>query len=294
MENIVFLPDLAEFKDALYPKENGNLKNIFEIAGGSVQGRDHRVSNKNNQDAYDWFCDEKMLIAVVCDGCGSKKYSEVGAHSGSRVVINSLRRGPLLWGQTRNDIFGALYPIATKMSSEQDHPRLLYKDIKTIIADYFLFSIVGAFITPYGGATFSIGDGVVAMNDEKIILGPFPNNEPPYIVDGLISTNMTRDFKVNLIEPLENIQSILIATDGMTHFIDAENKRMPGKQELVGPLSQFWTEDKYFKNSDMARRKLAMTNYDYSAIDWEQQKVYCENGLLKDDTTLIVIRRKKG
>lgn len=59
---------------------------MFDVAAGSVTGRDHVLAGKNNQDAWAYrHCDES-LVAVVCDGCGSGKYTEIGA----RVMANAV------------------------------------------------------------------------------------------------------------------------------------------------------------------------------------------------------------
>jgi serine/threonine protein phosphatase PrpC len=67
-----------------------DLANQFEYASGSIIGRNHVFAGKNNQDAYRIVANEKFIIAVVCDGCGSGKHSEVGAKLGARLVINAI------------------------------------------------------------------------------------------------------------------------------------------------------------------------------------------------------------
>ena len=47
---------------------------------------------RNNQDAHAFsVCDERIL-ALVCDGCGSGRYSEVGAQIGARLLLAALHR----------------------------------------------------------------------------------------------------------------------------------------------------------------------------------------------------------
>ncbi len=52
---------------------------------------------------------------------------------------------------------------------------------KDIVYDYFLFTIVGALITPEGSPIFAKGDGVIFLNGEEIILRSFANNAPSYL-----------------------------------------------------------------------------------------------------------------
>src|SRR4051794_26892607 len=71
------------------------MKGLFEVAAGSVPGRDHLgrgnlLAGRNNQDAYAWSCSEAGLVAVVCDGCGGGRHSEVGAQLGARLLVTAL------------------------------------------------------------------------------------------------------------------------------------------------------------------------------------------------------------
>ena len=71
---------------------------LFEIAGGSVSGRSHVLAGKGNQDAYHWSVEERSLVAVVCDGCGSGAESEVGAALGARLLVAEAARSIALGG----------------------------------------------------------------------------------------------------------------------------------------------------------------------------------------------------
>jgi hypothetical protein len=57
-------------------------------------------------------------------------------------------------------------------------------------------------------------------------------------------------------------------------------------------LSQFWEEDRYFRNPDALRRRLALINSEYTHLDREAGVLIREPGLLPDDTTLVAIRRR--
>ena len=47
------------------------MKIPFQLAAGSIRGREHLRLERNNQDAYATLRNEQYAIAVVCDGCGS-------------------------------------------------------------------------------------------------------------------------------------------------------------------------------------------------------------------------------
>ena len=93
--------------------------------------------------------------------------------------------------------------------------------------------------------------------------------------------------------PTKEISSLLIGSDGLENLILAAENNIPGKNEKVGPINQFWEDDRYFKNPDMIRRRLTLVNRTITKTDWDNRKILKEHGLLPDDTTLIVIRRKK-
>ncbi len=266
----------------------------FEIAGGSVAGRAHVVAGRNNQDALCWVSNDDGLVAVVCDGCGSGPHSEVGAQVGARLIVQAavrlLRTGadePDL-ERVRQDVLASLRMLAHGMSVEgapSQGPAPAATFTRTV-ADHFLFTVVGLVITARRATTFSLGDGLVTINGERTQFGPFPDNEPPYLGYALLPDTRARkaseglSFKVHRSMAPSDVQSIVLGTDGAIDLEVAVERQNQGRGEPVGPLSQFWTDDRFFKNSDMVRRRLAVLNRGPRA------------GLLSDDTTLMIVRRK--
>jgi len=287
------------------------MKEMFEVASGSIAGREHVSSGRNNQDARNFLNGDRAVIAVVCDGCSggenSGRHSEVGAKIGARLVVESISRrieaadstSPLLSESAvsnlleyvRQDVLAELRVLALAMGGS----------LSQTVNDYFLFTVFGALITQEASVLFSVGDGVFFVNGEMLKVGPFPANEPPYLaygglVDsslGEIHPELTR-FQVHGIIPTGDVQSILIGSDGVNDLVNVAERRMPGKEEIVGPISQLWEEDRYFKNFDMIRRKLARINRESIRANWEEGRVVREVGLLPDDTTIVVIRRRKA
>jgi hypothetical protein len=242
----------------------------FEIAGGSVTGRAHVAAGRNNQDAFCWASDAGGLVAVVCDGCGSGPRSELGAQLGSRLVVQAATR-LLRWSglevadlleQVRQDVLASLRGLAREMSVDA-------AGFARTVADHLLFTIVGVLVTPRGATTFSLGDGLVVINGERTQLGPFPNNEPPYLGYALLpgaghrgaSANLS--FQVHRSMPANEVQSLVLGSDGAVELD-----------------SRFWGDDRFFKNPDMVRRRLAVLTRG------------ARGALLSDDTTLVVVRRK--
>jgi hypothetical protein len=274
------------------------MNNMFEMAAGSVVGKEHLRTGKNNQDAYCYRSLPAGIIAVVCDGCSSGAHSEVGAKLGAQLVTDviyeqlaghpSALHTEAFWEQVRQ---AALLQLS-KLTA------ILGSDLVCIVRDYLLFTVVGVVVTPIETVLFAIGDGVIALNDQVIPLPSFPNNAPPYLGYGLISSAVAgltlEDLKIQVHHcvPTHSVQSILIGTDGVQDAIAAANQSLPGKPELVGGISQFWQNDRYFKNPDCIRRRLTQMNHTLTKPDWEARWLHQEGGLLPDDTTMVVIRRK--
>jgi hypothetical protein len=256
------------------------MLNHFELAWGTLIGRGHVRTGKNNQDACHARADGKTLVAVVCDGCSGGRHSEVGAAIGARLLVETLNRnlasadaserspeslaGARFWEAVRREMLRDLRRIARRLGG----------NLPQLIHEYFLFTAVGAVVTPRHAALFSLGDGLLVLNGGLLRLGPFPGNQPPYLgyaLDERMARRFPPDalrFQVHQVFPTEALRSLLLGTDGVEDLV------------TLGALRRFWEDDRCFTNPDMIRRQLALIGR--------------EPGLLSDDTTLIVIRRKPG
>lgn len=268
----------------------------FEVAGGTVTGTDHLAVGKANQDAYAFAAEGPNLVAVVCDGCGSGARSEVGAALGARLVttqlLGELRRGSALdapgtWERTRREV---LAPLAALVSAMGGAPE--------VVSTFLLFTVVGLAIAGDTACVFSAGDGLIALGDEVLRLGPFPRNEPPYLGYGLLDPasrggpSAAPCFLVHRVFPATALDAALLGTDGAEDLVASASRALPGGGGAVGPLRQFWQEDRYFRNADAVRRRLALINRSVSRPVWAEARIEREAGLLRDDTTLVVVRRR--
>lgn len=278
--------------------------NEFQIAGGSVAGTEHvmpgKPGSKNNHDAYTWRQDEGMIVAVVCDGCGSGAHSEVGANIGAHLVAEMLYRQlkidgpevtPYLLAKVKRQVLACLSLSAGSMGGS----------LSSVINDFFLFTVLGIVITPTAATILSCGDGVYFINGEKRELGPFPNNAPPYLAYNLTGSSLHKDgpelldlrIRETILTP--DLRTALIGTDGVEDLIQSGDNPVPRKRnipwggggpELIGPIAQFWEKDLMFVNQDGIRRRLNVIN----------REIYEEGGVvtgpLGDDTTLVVMRRR--
>lgn len=276
---------------------------MFELAGGTVVGKDHYRDKGNNQDSYCFKSTGDVMAAFVCDGCGDKTNcgnSEIGAQIGSRMLMEQVIKTALkcltnpeflktdsiyFWEQIRREVLKNIYYLASQMGENSFE----------VITKYFLFTVVGVLITPEWTEFVSIGDGVIIVNDEIIRIGPYPNNAPPYLTYAWMPTSIDQkllNFQIHRSMPTKELESFLLGCDGVVDLIEAENLIIPTTEEVVGPVNQFWQNDLYFKNPFSINRRLTIINRERQNIS-SDGVVNVRRGLLHDDTTLVVGRKRK-
>jgi len=277
----------------------------FEVACGSVIGKDH-ISNgkvlvgRNNQDAYAVRQTDDLIVAIVCDGCGSGKHSEVGAWLGANMIASALTSRAGRSGEFRAVLERVRRDVLAIIRTQAN---ILGGSFSRVINDYFLFTIVGVIIDGFAAHVFSIGDGAYALRfvtgspDEFCSLGPFPDNSPPYLAYDLVETsidpvllrfNMERSLAVGAVD------GVVIGSDGLYDLEGAFGALIPGSEERVGLFEQFWDDDNYFTNPEALGRKLRRMNSDVVRVDKTTGRKIIHPRLLADDTTLVAIRRRKS
>ena len=234
----------------------------YQLAGGSVAGRSHAISGRNNQDGFCWIQSERGAVAVVCDGCGSRPHSEIGAKVGARLVAESATM--LLDSNHSVDEVLERVRTSTLEGIEAWARGISARHYREIVVDYFLFTIVGVLVDQERVTPFSLGDGLLVINGERSELGPFENNEPPYLSYGLLHPSTAPRFNVHPSLDLDATESFLVGTDGALE---------------LPQLEPFWEDDRIFRNPDMVRRRLAVHQREHRALG--------------DDTTLIVARSQR-
>jgi len=271
----------------------------IQIAGGSIIGTDHAKAGQpgytNNHDSFSWRKNDEILVAAVLDGCGSGKHSEVGSNIASQmltqILFDEVKRitqysscvtlEKSFWNRIQTVLLSNLTVTAKSMG----------ESISEIVNNYFLFTFVGVVVIHGTAYIFSFGDGVYIIDGEITELRPFPNDAPPYLMYNLTGSSLFEsnpkmlDIQVNEILSPKSYSNILLGTDGVIDFISLEETYIPNQNNVVGPISQFWEEDKYTSNPDIIRRRLAIINRE----NISEGKIV--GGLLHDDTTLIVIRK---
>ncbi len=209
----------------------------WTISGASKIGHHHTSLGKNGQDSLAFnACDGGWFYGVVCDGCGSGNFSEVGSSQLSHYIARELQ---ILLGKFDLDpkarlnrrLFDqipALYASIVKYIELEVylHCRMASEEeIADYINHYWLSTIVGFAINTIHdiGVFFSAGDGVIAAGDETMTLDQA--NAPKYIAYncvpnpnkfGVSKEFLCSEFVFNEFHP-SSFDRIMVATDGFNH-----------------------------------------------------------------------------
>lgn len=259
----------------------------WQCVAGSVIGRSHRLVGRNNQDAWYVLRSERSIVAVVADGCSGGQHSEVGAQLAAQLVARILgdittANQPINWRQVELGVLGQIDVLI----------RNLGLPYAAAVERYFLCTLVGMVMTPEQATFFACGDGMIVVNDEELRLGPFPGNQPPYLAYQLLGDHCSMNPATTRLAPVwqgptADIDHWLIGTDGLDDLCVQRDTMRPGLEVPVGPLDQFWQQDRYFRgNPELVNRELKLIGRDWPHANPEP-------GLLGDDTTLVVGRRAR-
>lgn len=209
-------------------------------------------------------------VVVVCDGCSSGASSEVGARLGAalfaRALAARLREGErpscaATWAAVRADVVRALAALVEHMPGDRERA----------IHDHFLFTIVAAAVAHREAAVWALGDGAYSFGDHTRELGPFADNQPPYLAYDLLGAAQPAHLDV----APASCTAIVVATDGAI--------------EIDGGLERFAT-DKLVSHPDALRRQLAVLARSGEHIDWEERRVVRTPAVLQDDCAVGVLR----
>lgn len=271
---------------------------VYEVAGGSVQGRDHRVRGRNNQDAYTWGEAGGALVAVVADGCGSGPRSETGAQVGARLLRTAcLRHAASLrpeladaWLEARRrEVLARLRALARAMGGADG--------FEAAVQAHFLFTVQAAVLTPACSLVAGVGDGYLRVDGLTVDLAP-PGNAPPYLAYALLPPERVAmdparfRFTVHAKGPGGAFSRILLGTDGVRDLARAAAApRLEGVSAMPA-LAAFWDEDRFYRNPHAVARELTRLAADTLRIDWEARRKCVRPGVLPDDTTLVALRRR--
>jgi len=232
------------------------------VAAASVTGARHRRIGRNGQDAVATWVGDGMAAVVVCDGCSAGAHSEVGARLGAALWIAALARrmrageGPM-WSAVRAEVVARLASIVEAMPGER----------AVAIRDHFMFTIVSAAVSRDGATVWALGDGAYSLGGATRVLGPFAENQPPYLAYDLLDD--AHEAHVAVGEP----GLVVVATDGA---VDLET---PLDDIVRGALA----------HPDALRRRLEVLARGGERIDWGARAVHRTPAALQDDCAIAAI-----
>lgn len=243
--------------------------NTISARAAAVSGARHLRMARNGQDAAASWVGDGAGAIVVCDGCGSGASSEVGARLGAQLVIAAvaerLREGErpsALWGGVRAQVAAVLGQLAEAMPGDRT----------AAIREHFLFTIVAAAASRDGACVWAIGDGAYATGGEVHLLGPFEDNQPPYLAYDLLDMpTMPVAARLEAIDPRAG--SVAVATDGAAEI---------GLTRML--------DDATLAHGDGLRRRLAVLARSGERIDWDARRIVRAPAALQDDGAIAVLR----
>ena len=238
----------------------------ISLATAAVTGARHLRMARNGQDAAQAWAGSQAGAIVVCDGCGAGGSSEVGARLGAQLVIaalaDQLARGvPVtdVWELVRTRVVA----ILERLVAELPGPR------EQIVHEHFLFTIVAAAVAGDQVAVWALGDGGYALGDRTCELGPFPDNQPPYLGYDLLGAPSAAH--VELADAGCGVA--IVATDGATEL---------GLARFAGP--------RLLAHPDALRRQLALAAQTEQRIAWSERRVHRAAAMLQDDGAVAIMR----
>jgi hypothetical protein len=248
-----------------------NTNSQLRTSTASVIGARHQRSGRNGQDAAAAWAQGSVAVVVVCDGCSSGGSSEVGARLGARLFAQRLGarlakaaegvqvRERSVWEQVRGEVGELLAGALGDSIIDAD-----------AVHEHLLFTVVAAAITNEGAAVWALGDGAYRFEDQTRVLGPFVNNEPPYLAYDLLGSPGEATFEVLP----EGVARIVVATDGI--------------DDLDGDFSRFAAS---ITHPDALRRTLVQLARADEKIDWCGQRVVRTPAQLQDDLAIAIVER---
>jgi hypothetical protein len=250
----------------------------ISTAAAAVTGARHVRVGRNGQDAAAAVvAGDGCGAVVVCDGCSSGAYSEVGARLGAQLAVRLIRdalsmpgnresrdaRPRDIWPEVRVRMVAELARITDAMPGTRER----------VVHDHFLFTFVAAAWKDDEVAVWAVGDGGYALGDRVIELGPFANNQPPYLGYDLLGAPQPSHLEV----ADTGCGSVAVMTDGVVEVL--------GARGLAGIV-----DDRCFAHPDGLRRKLAVLAKSGERIDWEDRRIVRTPAALQDDGALAIAK----
>lgn len=242
-----------------------------KAAAAAVTGARHLRASRNGQDAAAAWVGDGCGAIVVCDGCGSGAYSEVGSRLGARLVVASLAEqlaagtgATDVWSGMRAGVLADLAHLVAAMKGDRE----------AIVREHFLFTIVAAAWRGSDIGVWAAGDGAYAIGDRVVVLGPFADNQPPYLGYELLG----EPIQPHVAHADASAGRLAVATDGVA--------------ELAAPFdfTALSSDPRLVAHPDALRRQLAILARSPERIDWEARRIERRPAALQDDGAMALLR----
>ena len=252
----------------------------------AVIGARHLKAARNGQDAAAVWIGETAGAVVVCDGCGSQGSSEVGARLGAQLVTAAVARrlaagaspaDRTMWSEVRSEVVQILEDLSCGAVGECPGSHGACTDATCPVAaargrfihEHFLFTVIAAAVAGDDAAVWAIGDGAYSVGGCTRELGPFPDNQPPYLAYDLLG--MPQHAALEIVETATP-GAIIVATDGVAEVgLDA----IEVERCLAHP--------------DALRRRLAVLARSGERIEWDARRVVRSPAALQDDGAVAIL-----
>lgn len=278
---------------------------LFAYAAASVQGSKHYVRGMNNQDAYVLTSTDTLSIGIVADGCSRSgiynSHTEVGAHMGCSLLAECIKRYQHLFDVI--DTKDWLDLIYRRLIEKIQQILWISKSDISWIVNHWEFSILGYVISPEKTVIFGCGDGIYSINGTRKTIGPFPNNEPPYLLFSLFKepppsidpTLLT--FTLHEEIQTSTMDTLWIGSDGVEYLYDESKLKSDNLHYPFITIEAMMHDPKVFEELPekafnlYATRVLEKFTKEKMKIDYQKQDTKKSGGILHDDTTVILVKR---
>jgi len=256
---------------------------MWNVNKAMIIGRDHVLFKTNKQDFCATLIDKQHVYGIICDGCGSGQFTEVGACLFGNLILNNLSLGALddyyspfkedvdaFTANTSQQIIsnvvkGIIEPTSYKFINDLlrglriDDIQDQIKFIDEYLLTTFIFGIVLSDYIIIGHC----GDGVIIIDDNATII--HQDGGPHY----LMYDNVPRQALVNQPTKLQGLQISM-------YDIKVVNKIAIGSDGLIPLVERQLTSELYGTKKRGLQRKFNV---------WSDRKIFY------DDASCIVFEK---
>lgn len=188
--------------------------NGWRVFGASVVGKSHLDKGLPCQDAHAHANVGESLVAVVCDGAGSARHSELGAQFVANTLAQALARrleqGAAIAQLHDGMLMDCMAQVRGALEELADNHGALLDDYAT--------TVVGVVMGPSVGVFFHLGDGVgVAQLENGSELISLPANGEYANETYFLSGERWRD-QLRLLPIPRGVRGLVLMSDGCMPF----------------------------------------------------------------------------